>query len=102
MPRGRPKVALAVSDSERDQLLAMTRSRSMPHALVRRAQIVLMSVDGANNIAIADALKVSRLTVGTWRPRFMAPRIAGLYAQLRPGAPPSIRDEPPATLPPNT
>ena len=66
MPRGRPKVALVLSDSERDQLLAMTRSRSMPHALVRRAQIVMMSVDGANNIAIADALNVSRLTVGTW------------------------------------
>jgi len=91
-------VALAVSDSERDQLLAMTRSRSMPHALVRRAQIVLMSGDGANNIAIADALKVSRLTVGTWRRRFMAQRIAGLYDELRPGGPRSIRDEQVATL----
>ena len=36
MPRGRPKVALVLSDAERDQLLAMTRSRSLPHALVRR------------------------------------------------------------------
>src|SRR5258706_10913360 len=98
MPRGRPKVALVLSDSERDQLLAMTRSRSMPHALVRRAQIVLMSVDGANNIAIAEALNVSRLTVGTWRRRFMAQRIAGLYDELRPGGPRSIRDEQVATL----
>lgn len=98
MPRGRPKVALVLSASERDQLAAMTRSRSLPHALVRRAQIVLMSVDGANNIAIADALKVSRLTVGTWRRRFMAQRLAGLYDELRPGGPRSIRDELVATL----
>jgi len=98
MPRGRPKVALALSDSERDQLVVMTRSRSLPHALVRRAQIVLMSVDGANNIAIAEALNVSRLTVGTWRRRFMAQRIAGLYDELRPGGPRSIRDEQVATL----
>ena len=98
MPRGRPKAALELSDSERDQLVTMTRSRSLPHALVRRAQIVLMSVDGANNIAIADALSVSRLTVGTWRRRFMAQRIAGLYDELRPGGPRSIRDEQVATL----
>ena len=98
MPRGRPKVALMLSASERDQLLAMTRSRSLPHALVRRAQIVMMSVDGANNVAIADALNVSRLTVGTWRRRFMAQRIAGLYDELRPGGPRSIRDEQVATL----
>jgi len=98
MPRGRPKLALVVSDSERDQLLAMTRSHSLPHALVRRAQIVLMSVEGANNIAIADALRVSRLTVGTWRRRFRDQRIAGLYDELRPGGPRSIRDEQVATL----
>jgi putative transposase len=98
MPRGRPKVALVLSASERDQLAAMTRSRSLPHALVRRAQIVLMSVAGADNIAIADALKVSRLTVGTWRRRFMAQRIAGLYDELRPGGPRSIRDEQVAAL----
>ena len=76
----------------------MTRSRSLPHALVRRAQIVLMSFDGASNMAIADALNVSRLTVGTWRRRFMSQRIAGLHDELRPGGPRSIRDEQVATL----
>jgi hypothetical protein len=33
MLRGRPKAELMVSPSEREQLLAMTRSRSLPHAL---------------------------------------------------------------------
>jgi len=93
MPRGRPKQQLRVSESEREQLVAMTRSRSLPHALVRRAEIVLMSADGASNIDIAEALKVSRLTVGTWRRRFIAQRVTGLYDELRSGAPRSIRDE---------
>jgi FixJ family two-component response regulator len=72
-----------VSPSEREQLLAMTCSRTLPHALVRRAQIVLMSAKGSNNITIAEALKVSRLTVGLWRRRFMAQRLPGLYDELR-------------------
>jgi putative transposase len=98
MPRGRPKLELALSESEREQLVAMTRSRSLPHTLVRRAQIVLMSADRCNNIAIADALKVSRLTVGVWRRRFMAQRLTGLYDELRSGGPRSIRDEQITTL----
>ena len=93
MPRGRPKLELMVSPSEREQLLSMTRSRSMPHALVRRAHIVLMSADGSNNIVIAEALNVSRLTVGLWRRRFMAQRVPGLYDELRSGGPRSIGDE---------
>ena len=93
MARGRPRLELVVSGSEREQLESMTRSRSLPHGLVRRAQIVLMSADGSNNIAIADRLKVSRLTVGMWRRRFMVQRVAGLYDELRAGGPRSIRDE---------
>ena len=93
MPRGRPKLELALSASEREQLVTMAHSRSLPHGLVRRAQLILMSADGANNIAIAETLKVSRLTVGTWRRRFMAQRLTGLYDELRSGGPRSIRDE---------
>jgi len=93
MPRGRPKLELALSASECEQLVAMTRSRSLPHARVRRAQIILMSADGSNNIAIAEALNLSRLTVGMWRRRFMAQRVTGLYDELRSGGPRSIHDE---------
>ena len=98
MPRGRPKPALVLSPSEREQLVSMTQSRSLPHPLVRRAQIVLRAVDGHSNTAIAEDLGVSRLTVGLWRRRFMAQRIPGLYDELRPGGPRSIRDEQIATL----
>lgn len=98
MARGRPKLELTMSPSEREQLLSMTRSRSLPHALVRRAQIVLMSADGLTDIAIGEALRVSRLTVGTWRRRFMAQRVTGLYDELRSGGPRSIEDEQIAAL----
>lgn len=98
MSRGRPRVQLVLSDSEREQLETMTRSRSLPQGLVRRAQIVLMSADGTDNTAIAERLKLSRLTVGMWRLRFMAQRITGLYDELRSGGPRSIRDEQIATL----
>lgn len=93
MARGRPRREFTVSESEREQLLAMTRSRSLPSGLVKRAQIVLMSADGASNIAIGKALNLSRLTVGTWRSRFMSQRVTGLYDELRSGGPRSIQDE---------
>ena len=98
MPRGRPKEELTMSPSEREQLVTMTRSRSLPHPLVRRAQIVLMAAEGSNDIAIGDALKVSRLTVGMWRRRFMAQRVTGLYDELRSGGPRTIEDEQIAAL----
>src|SRR5881396_358260 len=98
MTRGRPKQELVLSPSEREQLVSMTRSRSLPHALVRRAEIILMAVDGSDNIVIAEELAVSRLTVGLWRRRFVAQRLPGLYDELRPGGPRSIRDEQIATL----
>src|SRR5512139_2662431 len=98
MARGRPRREFTVSESEREQLLAMTRSRSLPSGLVKRAQIVLMSADGASNIAIGKALNLSRLTVGTWRSRFMSQRVTGLYDELRTGGPRSIQDEQIAAL----
>ena len=98
MPRGRPKQELVLSPMEREQLVSMTHSRSLPHPLVRRAQIVLMSADGLSNTAIAEELNVTRPTVGVWRRRFMQQRLTGLYDELRTGAPRSIQDEEIATL----
>lgn len=98
MPKGRPKQELVLSPSEREQLVAMTRSRSLPLPLVRRAQIVLMSADGYSNTAIAEELQLSRPTVGSWHRRFMQQRVTGLYDELRTGAPRSIEDEAIASL----
>jgi len=50
---GRPNTAVVISDADREQLSAMARSRSMPHSLVRRAQIVLLSGEGQSNREVA-------------------------------------------------
>ena len=93
MPRGRPLTPLTVSQAERDELVVITRSRSMPQALATRARIVLLAVDGHNNTAIAERLGLSMPTVGTWRKRYGSQRLPGLYDEPRPGGPRSIREE---------
>lgn len=93
MSRGRPKAPLSLSDSERTQLESMTRSRALPHALVRRAQIVLASAAGESNAAIAKRLRLSNVTVGKWRQRYVDCGIAGLHDELRAGRPRSFADE---------
>jgi putative transposase len=93
MPYGRPLAPLSLSPAEREQLVALTRSRSMPHALVTRAQIVLLAADGVSNTVIAERLRLARPTVGQWRQRYLRQRVQGLYDELRPGGPRAIRDE---------
>src|SRR5881396_1296541 len=58
-----------------------------------RAEIVLLAADGATNLAIAEQLGVTRVTVATWRKRFAAKRLDGLADEPRPGAPRKIGDE---------
>ena len=95
MPRGRPLRPLSLSPNERDILQSMTRSRSLPHALVVRAQIVLLAAQRQSNTAIAKQLRLARPTVGLWRQRYLEQRIPGLYDELRPGGPRSIDRAPP-------
>lgn len=58
-----------------------------------RAEIVLLAADGTTNLAIAEQLGVTRVTVATWRKRFAAKRLDGLADEPRPGAPRKIGDE---------
>jgi len=78
---------------ERTQLESFSRSRTLSHSLVMRAQIVLRAADGEGNMQIATALKTTRETVGKWRKRFDRKRLEGLYDELRPGRPRSVEDE---------
>ena len=57
-----------------------------------RAEIVLLAADGASNMAIAERLGITRVTVATWRKRFAAKRLDGLADEPRPGAPRKIGD----------
>jgi putative transposase len=93
MPGGRPLAPLTVSQAEREELVSIVRSRSMPQALATRARIVLLAADGHSNTDIAKRLGLSMPTVGTWRKRYLVQRLPGLYDEPRPGGPRSIRDE---------
>jgi putative transposase len=98
MSFGRPKPTLKLSAEERERLTGFASSRSLPHALVSRARVVLWSAEGISNAEIAGRLNWSKATVGKWRQRFIEDRVQGLYDELRPGRPRSVSDEQVAVL----
>jgi len=53
MLTGRPKPTLELTVDERTQLKSLAASRSLPHALVCRAKIVLWSAAGQNDNDLA-------------------------------------------------
>ena len=88
MGQGRPKLReIVLSDQSRQALEALSRSRALPHGVVRRADIVLRSAAGESNTAIAGGLGLSVQMVAHWRNRFLDFGIAGLYDQPRSGRP---------------
>lgn len=56
MATGRPKTPLTLTDDERIQLRSLVRSRTLPHALVARAKLVLGSAEGESNSQIAASI----------------------------------------------
>jgi putative transposase len=93
MRTGRPKQSLELTVQERRDLQAIVSSRSLPHGLVRRAQMILWSEDGVPVTEVARRLKVTPAAVGNWRRRFRALRLEGLHDQLKPGRPRSLDEE---------
>ncbi|MEW6248786.1 MAG: IS630 family transposase [Nitrospirota bacterium] len=98
MKTGRPKTPLGLTPDEVAQLQRVVASRSMPQGLATRARMILLSDDGLSNAAIARKLGVTNATVGKWRRRFVADRLAGLHDELRPGRPRTRTDEEIASL----
>ena len=98
MNSGRPKPVLALTREEQIQLRSWARSRTLPHALVARARLVLWSDEGESNTCIASRLCWTNATVGKWRQRFVQHRLAGLCDELRPGRPRTVADEQIAAL----
>jgi transposase len=93
MRRGRPKVALILTEDERRRLDSLAhRSRSAPH-VARRARIILACAEGADSKVVARRLHVTPATVCKWRGRFITNRLDGLYDEPRPGAKRTISDE---------
>ncbi len=98
MKTGRPKTPIILSDQEQEQLRAMLNSRSLPHGLITRAQIVLMAAEGTTNNEISGEIGISPQMVCKWRQRYLEQGLSGLHEELRPGRPRSISDETVASL----
>jgi transposase len=95
---GRKGIEVLVSEREREQLVSMSRSRSLPHSLVRRAKIVLMAADGHTNQDIAEQCDVTSPAITHWKKRFVAQGLADLHDEARPGRPRTHDDETVAEL----
>jgi transposase len=87
---GRPKQALELSDTEREQLVRWERRRKSSQALALRSRIVLQCAEGRANKEVAAQCGVSAATVGKWRRRFGELRLDGLCDDPRPGRPATI------------
>ena len=89
MPLPIRKIVLRRGD--RSTLEALVRTRTIPHRVVERAQIVLASAGGAAGNAICAQLQVSRPTVSRWLDRYEADGVSGLEADRpRAGRPKQI------------
>jgi putative transposase len=67
------------SEDEVQQLQALASSRSLPHSIVQRAQIVLACGAGETTIAIAKRMRLTGLTVGKWHKRNRVLGLEGLH-----------------------
>jgi len=93
MPSGHRMPPLDLSNEAVSELESLANSRSLPHSIVQRAQIVLECRSGESNALIGKRLGVAHVTVGKWRTRYTENGIAGLHDELRPGRPRSHDDE---------
>ena len=98
MGTGRPKASLNLTAQERADLEAIVASRSLPHGLVRRANMILLSESGVSVRATARRVKVTAPAVSNWRKRFREQRLAGLHDQLKSGRPRTHTEEDIAVL----
>jgi putative transposase len=98
MGTGRPKQALNLSAQERVDLEAIVSSRGLPHGLVRRANMILLTESGVSIREAARRVKVTPPTVTNWRRRFREGRLAGLHDQLKSGRPRTHSEEDIAVL----
>jgi transposase len=76
----------------------MSRSRALPHSLVRRARVVLLAADGCSNGQIAAQCAITPPAVTHWKKRFIAQGLAGLHDEARAGRPRTHNDEAVAEL----
>jgi len=88
---GPTATAIAIPEHLRSKLKALATSRTAPHRMVQRAQLVKLGACGWDNVRIAARLGVSVRLVRRWRNRFAAkPCMKALDDQHRSGRPPEV------------
>src|SRR5438552_14468378 len=76
------RAPIIVLDSEtREDLEQLSRSRSQPHRLTQRAQIILRAAAGLDNDAIGADLHMTRQKAGRWRSRFAERGMDGILKE---------------------
>src|SRR5579859_5720890 len=70
---------IVLSEAERTELEARSRSRSLPAADVQRARLVLLLAAGLSWQEIRNRLGCSQAFIARWRARFASDRLEGLY-----------------------
>src|SRR5215469_4040731 len=89
-----PALKLSLTDSDRNQLLEISRHRSTPRGIVLRVDIVLGAAEGIANHVLARNLSTSVPTVLLWRRRFDTGGLAAvLEDRPRSGRPKEISAE---------
>jgi transposase len=84
---------LVLSDAEVLQLQSIASSRSLPHSIVQRAEIVLACGAGETDTSIAKRMGRTGMTVGKWRKLNRKLGLEGLHDELRPGRPRTNEDD---------
>jgi len=77
------KGELRLTSSERAELKARLRSRTLPAEDVRRARVILLLAEGRSYSAIRQMLGCNPNYISRWKGRFEAERLAGLYSHYR-------------------
>jgi transposase len=93
MPKGRPVSKINLSQEEFEKLRLIGRRPTSEQGMALRANIILSCAEDKTNQTVAQELGVCVHTVGKWRRRFAAERMAGLVDAPRSGAPREISDQ---------
>jgi transposase len=88
---GRPKAEVVLTESERAELIRLTKRARVNRAVAFRARVVLACVDAPDSVVVRR-LRTTKTTVAKWRLRFIAGGLGGLYDEPRVGAPRIVSD----------
>jgi len=89
-----PAPRLLLADSDRKQLVTLSRQRNIPRGILLRVNIVLGAAEGLANHVLARDLSTSLPTVLSWRKRYEREGLGGLFTDRpRSGRPKRISEK---------